>query len=76
MYMQIRMPLTCLLILIYIFLLFLGKKQLRTVTSRIFEWILFVGIVHVLAAVVTEYTVNNRRQNMDDAHEQNPVKDP
>ena len=62
MYMQIRMPLTCLLILIYIFLLFLGKKQLRTVTSRIFEWILFVGIVHVLAAVVTEYTVNNRQQ--------------
>lgn len=61
MYAQIRMPLTCLLILIYIFLLFLGKKQLRTMTSKIFEWILRVGIVHVLAAVVTEYTVNNRQ---------------
>lgn len=62
MYMQIRMPLACLLILIYIFLLSLEKKKLRTRTSRIFERIAGVGILHVLAAVVTEYTVNNRQQ--------------
>ncbi len=62
MYMQIRMPLACLLTLIYIFLLTLEKKKLRTKTSRIFEWIAGVGILHVLAAVVTEYTVHNRQQ--------------
>lgn len=59
-YQQIRMPLACLLILVYTFSLYCMKKRLHTRTSRIYERIAIMGIVHVLAAVVTEYTVNNR----------------
>lgn len=62
MYMQIRMPLACLLILIYLFILYIVKPRLHTQTSRIFEGIAFSGMLHVLSAVVTEYTVNNRTQ--------------
>ncbi len=61
-YQQVRMPLACLLILVYTFSLYCMKKRLHTRTSRIYEQIAMMGIVHVLAAVVTEYTVNNRNQ--------------
>lgn len=54
------MPLACLLILTYTFSLYCMKKRLHTMTSRVYERIAATGIVHVLAAVVTEYTVNNR----------------
>ncbi len=61
-YQQVRMPLACLLILVYTFSLYCMKKRLHTMTSWIYEHIAVMGIVHVLAAVVTEYTVNNRNQ--------------
>ncbi len=61
-YQQVRMPLACLLILVYTFSLYCMKKRLHTMTSQIYEQIAIMGIVHVLAAVVTEYTVNNRNQ--------------
>ncbi len=61
-YQQVRMPLACLLILVYTFSLYCMKKRLHTMTSQIYEQIAIMGIVHVLAAVVTEYTVNNRDQ--------------
>lgn len=59
-YQQVRMPLACLLILMYTFSLYCMKKRLHTMTSRVYERLAVMGIVHVLAAVVTEYTVNNR----------------
>lgn len=59
-YMQIKMPLACYIILLYTFLLYCLKKRLHTRTSRVYEWMVLAGIVHVLSAVITEYTVNNR----------------
>lgn len=55
-----RMPLACLLIMIYVTVLFKRKQQLRTATSATFEWMTAFGIMHILFAVITEYTVNNR----------------
>ena len=60
MYMQVRMPLACFFILLYTFLLYCMKKRLHTTTSRVYEAMVCMSIVHVLAAVITEYTVNNR----------------
>lgn len=60
MYMQVRMPLACFAILLYTFLLYCLKKRLHTMTSRVYEGMVLASIVHVLSAVVTEYTVNNR----------------
>jgi len=61
-YQQVRMPLACLLILVYTFSLYYMKKRLHTMTSRVYERLAIMGIIHVLAAVVTEYTVNNRNR--------------
>lgn len=55
-----RMPIACLLITIYVTILFKRKQQLRTSTSASFLCMTIFGIVHILSAVVTEYTVNNR----------------
>lgn len=55
-----RMPLACLLITIYITILFNRKQHLRTSTSSAYLCMTIFGIVHILSAVVTEYTVNNR----------------
>lgn len=60
MYAIIRMPLACLVLLIYVFLQYKTKKRLANKTSRVFEQTVFMVILHVLAAVITEYTVNNR----------------
>ena len=60
MYMQVKMPLACFFILLYTFLLYCLKKRLHTMTSRIYEAMVCMSIVHVLSAVITEYTVNNR----------------
>lgn len=54
------MPLACLLVTIYISLLFRRKQRLRTSTSTAFLFMTIFGIVHILFAVITEYTVNNR----------------
>ena len=58
--MQVRMPLACCAILLYTFLLYCLKKRLHTMTSRVYEAMVCSSITHVLAAVVTEYTVKNR----------------
>lgn len=60
MYMQIRLPLACLVIMLYCLLLFLRKRRLPTKASRVFSWMGFVSVVNLCAASVTEYTVNNR----------------
>lgn len=60
MYMQVKMPLACFSILLYTFLLYCLKKRLHTMTSRVYEAMVCMSIVHVLSAVITEYTVNNR----------------
>ncbi len=54
------MPLACLLIMVYVTILFKRKQQLRTATSATFEWMTLFGILHILFSVITEYTVNNR----------------
>lgn len=36
------------------------KKRLNTRTSKAFEWLTFASVIHLAAAVITEYTVNNR----------------
>jgi len=60
MYYQIRLPLACFMILAYCFSYYHKKKRLPTRTSRIFELMCLAALVHLAAAVVTEYTVNNR----------------
>lgn len=60
MYMQIRLPLACLVIMLYCLLLFLRKRRLPTKASRVFTWMGAVSIVNLCAAAVTEYMVNNR----------------
>ncbi len=60
MYMQIRLPLACLVIMLYCLLLFLRKRRLPTKASRVFSWMGFVSVVNLCAATVTEYAVNNR----------------
>ncbi len=60
MYYQIRLPLVCLLILINCYWYYSRKKRLHTRTSNAFSLMSGVSIVHLTAAVVTEYTVNNR----------------
>ena len=59
-YMLIRMSLACLLILGYAIYYYKSKRMLLTRSSRIFEKMLSFTMLHLLAAVVTEYTVNNR----------------
>ena len=61
MYMQIRLPLACLLITIYCFWYYKAKKRLNTRTAKVFEAITVTAIIHLISAVVTEYTVNNRQ---------------
>lgn len=60
MYMQIRLPLACLVIMLYCLLLFLRKRRLPTKASRVFSCMGYVSIANLCAASVTEYTVNNR----------------
>jgi len=60
MYYQIRLPLACFIILAYCFWYYHKKKRLPTRTSRIFELMCYAALIHLAAAVVTEYTVNNR----------------
>ena len=60
MFMQIRMPLACLLILAYSFCYYKLNRRLNTQRAIIFEAMTWCGLVHLLAATVTEYTVNNR----------------
>jgi len=62
MYYQIRLPLACFIILAYCFWYYHKKKRLPTRTSRVFELMCLAALVHLAAAVVTEYTVNNRDQ--------------
>ncbi len=60
MYYQIRLPLACFLILAYCFWYYHEKKRLPTRTARVFGLMCCAVLVHLAAAVVTEYTVNNR----------------
>ncbi len=60
MYYQIRLPLACLLILVYCYWYYSRKKRLHTRTARTFSMLSAFSAVHLVAAVVTEYTVNNR----------------
>lgn len=60
MYYQIRLPLICLIIMAYCFWYYRKKKRLPTRTSQVFESMTIVSLIHLLAAVITEYTVNNR----------------
>lgn len=54
------MPLACLFIFLYVFLIFRKKHRLHTATSLVFAGIVLFTGLHILSAVVTEYTVNNR----------------
>ena len=60
MYYQIRLPLICFIITAYCFWYYQKKKRLPTRTSQVFEAMTVTSLIHLLAAVVTEYTVNNR----------------
>lgn len=60
MFYQIRMPIACFLIMIYCFWYYGQKKRLHTRTSKTFEKMALITIIHLMAAIVTEYTVNNR----------------
>lgn len=58
--MQIRLPLACLLIMLYCLALFLRKQRLPTKASRVFSWMGFVAVLNLCAATAMEYAVNNR----------------
>ncbi len=60
MYMQIRLPLACFLIMVYCFGFYRLKARLYTKTSQVFEAMVVTTIINLAASVVTEYTVNNR----------------
>ncbi len=60
MFMQIRLPLACLLIVVYCFCYYKLKKRLRTRTSKVFEVMTVATVIHLASAAVTEYTVNHR----------------
>ncbi len=58
--MMIKMPVACLLLLLYSFYFYRKAKKLQTYPTRIFEAMLYCTFVHLVAEAVTEYTVNNR----------------
>lgn len=60
MYMTIRLPFCCLAIVTYCYLCYRKKNRLRTMTARAFNLMATFALVHLLAATVTEFTVNNR----------------
>ncbi len=60
MYGTIRMPLACIVVVAYSFWFYMTKKHLRTRTTKLFEIMMAAGMLHLVAALVTEYTVNNR----------------
>lgn len=60
MYDLIKMPLTCLLIMTYTNFYYRTKKRMNTRTSKVFEVLVTMATIHLVAVVVTEYTVNNR----------------
>ena len=60
MYMQIRLPLACLLIMLYCCWYYIRRRRLATRASRAFKVMVVIAIVNLVAATVTEYTVNNR----------------
>ncbi len=60
MYNTIKMPLACLLIMSYTFLYYSIKRRLSTITAKVFEVMSICTVVHLISAVITEYTVNNR----------------
>lgn len=62
MYMEIRLPLACLIITAYCYFYYAKKKRLRTMTARAFDLLGCVSLIHLLAATVTEYTVNHRSE--------------
>lgn len=49
MYMQIRLPLACLLITIYCFWYYKAKKRLNTRTAKVFEAITVTAIIHLIS---------------------------
>lgn len=60
MYNLIKMPLTCLLIMTYTNFYYRTKKRMNTRTSKVFEVLVTAVTIHLVSAVITEYTVNNR----------------
>ncbi len=60
MYQLIKMPLACLLIMAYTDLYYYKKRKLNTRSCKIFNVLLVAAMIHIAAAVITEYTVNHR----------------
>lgn len=60
MYDLVKMPLTCLLIMTYTNFYYRTKRKVNTRTSKVFEVMVAAAMIHLVAAIVTEYTVNNR----------------
>ena len=59
-YAAVRMPVACLVILVWATARFRRKIRLHTASYRVFQATTVSGIVHLCATVITEYTVNNR----------------
>lgn len=60
MYMMLKMPVACLLLLSYAFYCYKKNKRLRTYTTTMFETMMFTVLLNLVADAVTEFTVNNR----------------
>ena len=60
MYMMLKMPVACLLLLSYAFYYYKKNKRLRTHTTAMFEAMMYTVLVNLVADAVTEFTVNHR----------------
>ena len=56
----LKMPIACLLILVYTFYLYLKNKRIPTRASFILNYLMGFSIFHLISEIVTEYTVNHR----------------
>lgn len=56
----LKMPIACLLILLYTFYLYLKNKRIPTRASLILNCLMGFSIFHLISEIITEYTVNHR----------------
>jgi len=60
MYLTVRLPMACLLIVLYMLIVYVRRKRLRTKVSVVFILMMAFGAAHTALAAITEHGVNNR----------------
>ena len=57
---MIKMPIACLLILLYVGYYYSKKQQLPIYSTRMFKGVYVSALFHLIMDIITEYTVNHR----------------